>query len=173
MNPGRSIWVLVVLLISLATLSWPAHSASVRIYRADLPASGKLPLPSTVEVDKIVAGRDAIWYLAKDCAAHPCSPAVYSWSAAGITAYRLPVNEPPLDVSDLVLINNARPLLVTSQGALELSGQEFQPSLSVGAWKPKAMAGSGPYWGILDDKSVVYLPFLPVSGTETRLSTLR
>ncbi len=169
MNRGRSIWV-VVLLIAMAALTLPAPGASVRVFRADLPASGKLPLPATVEVDKIMVGRDAIWYMARDCAARPCSPVVYSWNAAGITSYRLPANEQPLNVSDLVLINNAEPLLLTSQGVLELSGAEFQPSRNLGTWKLKNIAGSGPYWGILDDRSVVYLPFLPVSGTETRLS---
>jgi len=170
MHPGRFCVNLYVWLV-LVSVTSPAQTPPLRTFRSELPASGKLSLPATVEINKIVAGREAIWYLGRDCSSLPCSAAVYSWSEAGITAYRVPsVNSQATETSDLVLMNNSLPLLVRNQGVWELSGEDFQPSRSFGDWKVKAIAGPGPYWAILDDKSVSYLPFLPISGNETKLT---
>jgi hypothetical protein len=130
-------------LLLLAFVS-SAATAQPRVFRAVLPASARAPLPAAAQVMKVVPSADSVWYLARDCSASPCSAAVYQWSQAGVAQFAIAASgADTAEVRDLTLEANGLPLLVASQGVLELVGGQFAPSAGIGAGVRAVVSRSG------------------------------
>jgi len=149
-------------LVLLAFASGLAGAAP-RVFRVPLPASTHAPLPATVQVSKVVSATDAVWYLAQDCPA-ACSPAVYRWSQSGVSRFSVVSADGQVPaLQDLVFAGNNIPLLVTNLGVFELTGDQFQPSQTIGGGVRALVSRQGALWVVRSDNTVSYVPFFPVS----------